>query len=606
MANPFAGNPLTTREHVKAAFESLYDPLRPFFSPGGARVKLGSSGALFSEECEQLEGFARPLYGIVPFCLGSGRFDDWELYRGGIEHGTDPAHPEFWGISGTGQRMVEMAALGFALSFVSEKVWQPLSDKAKDNLTAWLSRINEHELPDNNWQFFRVIVNLGLQTVGRGYDERANQLSLDAIERHYKRDGYYYDGAPGRVDYYVPWAYHTYGLIYASSPLARPEVARRYRQRARQFAGRYEYWFDSRGAAIPFGRSLTYRFAQGAFWGALAFADEEALSWARLKGLYLRHLRYWKTQAISGRDGVLSLGYAYENLHACEPYSSACSPYWCMKYFLALAAPEEHGFWQAEEESSEQFEAELERIRAEPVAGMIFQRDAAHSLLLSAGQDETRFVNTQAKYGKFAYSSRFGFSIAPPELVPEHGVHDSMLALREKTGPWRVRVRTLESFIDERTVYSRWKPWDDVEVETLLVACGMPWHVRIHRIRSSRGLFSAEQGFALGLDGRESAWFEHEYNLERSGICARTGFGTSGIVDLAKGRQADLQRALPNTSLLWPRTVIPRLSSELDPGVSVLACAVIASHRGDTDVFRSCPQLQDEWLERFDRARVLL
>ncbi|MBU5895479.1 DUF2264 domain-containing protein, partial [Vibrio cholerae O1] len=59
------------------------------------------------------------------------------------------------------------------------------------------------------------------------------------------------------------------------------ERLKKIRESATLFAQDYPYWFDRKGRAVPFGRSLTYRFAQGAFWSALVFADLEALPWAK-------------------------------------------------------------------------------------------------------------------------------------------------------------------------------------------------------------------------------------------------------------------------------------------------------------------------------------
>src|SRR5439155_2374868 len=120
-------------------------------------------------------------------------------------------------------------------------------------------------------------------------------------------------------------------------------------ERSRIFAHDFAHWFSEDGSALPFGRSLTYRFAQGAFWGALAFADVEALPWAVVKGLYLRHLRWWMRQPIFSETGLLTIGYTYPNLLMAESYNSPGSPYWALKIFLPLALPEEHPFWRAEE-----------------------------------------------------------------------------------------------------------------------------------------------------------------------------------------------------------------------------------------------------------------
>ncbi len=587
LANPLAGNPLVTRADLQRALHRIFEPLLPHFSPSGARVRLGSSAVLYGAESEELEGFARPLYGIVPLHVGGGRFDHWAIYRRGLVHGTDPEHPDFWGVPRTDQRLVEMAALGFALAYAADEVWQPLSGSQRRRVVQWLAHINEHPLPNCNWHFFRVLVNLGLRSVDAPHDPEQNQQSLDALESHYDSAGVYHDGQPERIDYYVPWAYHTYGLIYAASPHAAPDVAARYRERARQFADAYQYRFDSAGRAIPFGRSLTYRFAQAAFWSALAFADEPALPWGRLKGLLLRNLRYWSTLPIADRDGVLTQGYAYSQTKLCEPYTSTCSPYWCTKAFLALAAPPEHPFWLAAEEPADVWEGELAPVRAEPVSGAVFQRDASQAVMLSAGQHDMQWPDTSAKYGKFAYSSAFGFSVSPDETAPAHGVHDSMLALREDEGRWRVRVQSTERRQAGAWLACRWQPWPDVEIRTLLVATGMPWHLRLHRIQTGRALHVSERGFALGRGPSDHSEVECAVTADGGAVLGRTELGASGMFDLTLdglpddaercARRAELLTPLPGTNVVWPRTVLPCLTTHIEPGASWLGCAVLAT-----------------------------
>lgn len=586
LANPLVGNPLRTRTDLQRAVCDLFTPLLPHFSRGGARVKLGSSGVFFSDAAEELEGFARPLWGIVPLVMGGGRFEHWERYRTGLANGTDPGHPEFWGCAECDQRQVEMAAIGFALAFVPEQIWEPLTAQTRENVVRWLDRINRFSPHANNWQFFRVLVNLGLARVGYGFDEVAQRESLEMLESHYLGDGWYQDGLTGHTDYYIPWAYHTYGLIYAKARHHVPEIAAAYRQRARRFAEDFQHWFDPRGAAVPFGRSLTYRFAQACFWGALVFADEEALPWGRIKGLYLRHLREWARHPISDRDGVLSIGYGYQNLLMSEPYNSSGSPYWAMKFFLALAAPPDHPFWRAEEEPLEP--ASDLSVQRHP--GMIFSRTASQAVALSAGQTELLFPNGVAKYGKFAYSSLFGFSVGVHESTPLHGCHDSMLALREDTGPWRVRGASLERRIEGELLYARWHPWPDVRVETVLTGRA-PWHLRVHRVRTDRRLWSAESGFALPWAGHEPGGEGIERRVAAGAVLVRSPHGESGIRDLAGTREAASQPALPNTNLIARRTVIPLLRGEHAPGTHLLACVVMATDRAAPARWEEPPEI---------------
>ena len=97
-----------------------------------------------------------------------------------------------------------------------------------------------------------------------------------------------------------------YGLILvALDPDPRNE---RYRERARAFAADIGRWYADDGPALVFGRSMTYRFATGGIWGALAFANEEALPWGIIKGYYLRLLRWWAGRPIAGGSHGKKIG----------------------------------------------------------------------------------------------------------------------------------------------------------------------------------------------------------------------------------------------------------------------------------------------------------
>ena len=68
IVNPLAGNPLRSRKDVQKALNDLFEPLLPFFSAGGARVSLSETAAHFDRAAADLEGFARPLWGLAPIC----------------------------------------------------------------------------------------------------------------------------------------------------------------------------------------------------------------------------------------------------------------------------------------------------------------------------------------------------------------------------------------------------------------------------------------------------------------------------------------------------------------------------------------------------------
>jgi len=139
-------------------------------------------------------------------------------------------------------------------------------------------------------------------------------------------------------DYYIPWAIQYYGLLYSKFAAdTDPQRAALYRQRAQLFAQQFVYWFDANGTALPFGRSLTYRFAQNSFWAACIWAELEPLPLPVMKGLIVRNFQWWLNQKMFDRDGILTIGYCYPQMYMAERYNAPGSPYWGMKSFLLLA-----------------------------------------------------------------------------------------------------------------------------------------------------------------------------------------------------------------------------------------------------------------------------
>jgi hypothetical protein len=586
--NPMWGNPLRSRADVEAALRASFAPLLPFFSEGGARVRLNGAAAHFDRAAADLEGFARPLWGLVPLAAGGGQFEYWDLYRRGLANGTDPDHPEYWGpVTSTDQRMVELAAIGLAMRMIPEHIWDPLDERAKANVAAYLIEARRHAYANNNWKFFRVLVDLGLERCGIAFDRSLTTAYLDELDGFYLGDGWYRDGIVRRIDHYIPFAMHFYGLLYARLSTGDEARASRLVERAKLFARDIRHWFDDEGGVLAFGRSLTYRYACGGVWGALAYAGVEALPWGEIKGHYLRHLRWWSKLPIADRDGILSIGYGYPNLFMSESYNSAGSPYWAFKAFLPLALPDDHPFWTAEEQPA--------RFQAEPVSfrhpGMVMIHTPGNVVALSSGQQNWEMRAGAEKYAKFVYSSRYGFSVEADARAYDKGAFDGALALSDDRRHFRVREQNEVARLAGSLLYSEWFPWADVKVETWLLPAS-PWHIRVHRITTPRALHATEGGFAVGrADGNTDIVVE-----ETGRAVARTPTDLSAIVDLmtADRRVGRTQKALPNTNLIVARTLVPQLRGRIATGVTVLASAAMALPAEHADAaLAAVPSLPD-------------
>ncbi|CCX34487.1 Similar to hypothetical protein AOR_1_140154 [Aspergillus oryzae RIB40]; acc. no. XP_001819314 [Pyronema omphalodes CBS 100304] len=490
--------------------------------------------------------------------------------------------------------MVEMAPMGFWLATCGSSFLGQLGKREKGNIENWFGSVNSRELmtspqmPDTNWLWFRVFSNLGLRSLGLAYNASKLKTDMDHLDSFYVGSGWSTDGPRNiQMDYYSgPFAIQTSQLIYSKlAAETDPERCKEYKDRARQYALDHIHYFDAEGRAIPFGRSTTYRFAMAAFWGALAYAfgpDDPLptpLTWGIVKGLLLRNLRWWSKQpAIFTPSGTLSIGYCYPNMYFTENYNSPGSPYWCMKAFLPLAVSKTHPFWSSVEEV-------YPLASIPPVVRLhkplhIVSHRGGHTMLLSSGQFCSYPLKaTQAKYGKFAYSSAFGFSVPTGSYQLEQHAIDSMIGLSDDEGEtWKTRRLALDARIEiiggGPVLRSKWTPWDDVEVETYLIPPteeAPNWHLRVHKIRTEREIKTAEGGFAIygqDEDGRHLGEFGQNtvdgYREKSGSAVAVSRAGVVGIVELGtEKRKGEVLRADANSNLMESRTVIPTLHRDL-------------------------------------------
>ena len=320
------------------------------------------------------------------------------------------------------------------------------------------------------------------------------------------------------------------------------------------------------------------------FWGALAFADVDLpapLTWGVVKGLQLRNLRYWARQpGAYNSDGTFTIGYVYPNHNMTENYNSPGSPYWFCKSFITLALPATHSFWASPEEPLPP--ALLNALKPLYKPLHIATNRGGHTYVLSSGQQCSYPVKqSAAKYGKFAYSAAFAYSVPSGALTLEEHAPDSALELSADAGEtWKLRRETREARIEtisdgQCVLRSMWYPWPDVAVETWLVPPTEDaplWHLRVHRIRSARPLLSAEGGWAIFGQGKEDRALEPSTGeaygtFEESGEArAASKAGVSGIAELRRraGRTGRAMRTDANTNLMVPRAVMPTLMEEHD------------------------------------------
>lgn len=551
----------------------------------------------------EFEALCRPLWVILPALLGceaeGNPLPAWleeEVigYRQSLLVGTNPENPDAWPpLFDHDQRLVDATLFGLVLALQPRLFGETMTPQQRARMVAWFGRCRECAYGENNWRFFRIFVLLGLQVFIEEWPEAAPldevrqswqeciEADLQMLDGFYLDQGWYKDGADGLRDYYVPFGFHFYGLLFGHfCPGHRLTPV--FRQRVCEFLEVYGRLFDTEGAGIAYGRSQTYRFAQASLFsicltcGLYREADNQVPEWftqGTLRDLLTRHLRYWLRQPIFSSDGTLSVGYGYPNHQMAEEYNAFGSPGWGFKFFWFLALPEGHPFWTAEallenplpDGDSAQAEAHWLVRRTE---------GGAHAWFLNAGQWRESWMprHAEEKYAKFAYSSRFGFAVSTAQRRLFHTAVDSSLAASEDGEYWRLRGRTVESQVTDSGVVSTWRPWPGPRHDTAITSWLIPLdagHLRIHRVVSTEVFFLAEGGFACPDEGEPCL-----EPLVPTAEKERTVFLRSGTLSVGgrllatAGAFAEVavteHRLAPQAHLLFPQAHIPLLTGQFN------------------------------------------
>jgi len=558
-------NPLKTRNDVKDALLELLHPLEGCFSQYG--LKYGSGTAQHGDFVGEIEAVARPLWGISPLMAAGDGYQCFEKYLEKIIEGTNPTSKGYWGVLlREEQRMVEMASISVGMIIARKHYWDALTQPQQDNLYNWLAQINHHEIHVSNWRFFRILVNLAFKLCDRQHDQARLTQDLETIDSMYIARGWYTDGIRPQIDYYIPFAIHFCGLLYATYADFDPVYPPLFKQRAIEFAKTFPAFFASSGEAIPFGRSMTYRFAMSAFFGALALSGIEAIPWGEVKYLALQNLRHWFKQDIFTDNGELSIGYYYPNLVMAEAYNAFGSTYWAMKAFMFMAVPQNHPFWTAKEKAPK-----LPDHIPIPEARGIIQGDDTQRQFFVVGQHAAPWLShAQSKYEKFVYSSHFGFSVPKSTIGLSQGAFDNTLAVCENDDFYRMKYGVESYQIYDDYLYSKWKPWSNVIIESYIIPI-FPWHVRIHMVDTKRKLALADGGFAIDRQGGL-------IRINDDNCCAVIRpESISAMINLYGQQQPIIVQTEPNTNLMTPLTLIPTLTATVSPGIYTFASAILGA-----------------------------
>ena len=545
------------REYIDWVICSVNDSLHI------GEIKHGDVGTSFSKKCSQMEAVTRALWGVIAlYCSGDYEADgkiNYEEIKKRIVAGIDPENIYYWGsLEDYGHQAVEMIPIALYLYICKKKSWDTFSEIERKKIIVWLKRILYVKLPNNNWNFFKIITVQCLYLL----EVEKNPLEVckkefNNIESLYLGNGWYSDGTTKQRDYYVAFAFHFYSLLYVL--LAKNDKENPFREiyenRSKQFAKQFIYWFASDGASVPFGRSLIYRHAHVAFWSVLELScHESGFSKGQIKGIIGRNFEWWKKKD-SNSYRKLQLGYTYPNASLAEDYNGIASSYWCLKSALILWAGDD--FWNAEEEKLPLLNDIS--VQKEGFLTLTRNKNGNHIIAFMNGQESANLItNCAAKYGKFAYSSLLGFSVSRSNINYKTGAYDSTLAISLDNKHFYTRDQVLWQKQYENYCVSEWSPMREISITTYLIP-GNPMHIRIHQIKSKYDCYLYDGGFCVD---RENVTIKKS----DSDICINSnGINSDAKILFGKGI---CEKAYPdaNTSIYFPRSVYPYLYFKCDKG----------------------------------------
>ena len=472
-------SPLTgmTRQHwmdaatylLDGAFSYIHtldDPMRFPKQPGKSYPTDGKFN-----KTENLEGLCRTMFVAIPLLkenpdlvLNGIKVGDY--YRQQLRNMSDPSKSGYIQHlkGGPSQTLVEFGALALSLTVMPEIIWEPLTQKEKDDLAALMLSYGNGPTIGSNWRFFNIFVMSFFKDHGYEVkDSYMDELLLKSLAQ-YRGYGWYNDSPA--YDYYSMWAFQMYGMIWAHyyGEKFNPEAGRQFVSNFRDLVPNYPYMFAKDGKMNMYGRSITYRIAAAVPFPLMGWLNDPSIDYGWMRRIASSTLLQFLENPALMEDRVPTLGFYGAFEPAVQIYSCRGSVYWMGKAFLGLLLPADNPFWTAIENNGA-WEKELQSgkvynkfmegsntlVTNYPNSGTSEIRAWCHE---TVAKDWQKFRSTE-NYNKLSYNTAFPWMADSPD-----GKVSMNYAVLNDKQEWEVlRLYTFKKFEDG--IYYR-----DAELET--------------------------------------------------------------------------------------------------------------------------------------------
>lgn len=542
--------------HSKQSYtQLLYRFLKPFellYNANSSSIVIpGELDVSYSKETMRIESFSRSLLG---WTFLNGHENTKRIIFSMIKNGVNPNHPAYWGeIKDYDQKIVEMFPI-LLFCIENRQLYQSeLSDIDRFNISVWFNQINTVEVPQNNWLFFIILVNSFLCNLSLDYSETKINKAFIKIHSMYKGDGWYSDGESQQCDYYIPFAFHYYSLLFVKYN-EKHEQAGILLERSKEFAKSFALFFADNGCAVAYGRSLTYKFAQVAFWSIYSLFVTDLNELAFIKGIINRNIEWWLEQSIFDYNGFLQIGYSYSNQFMTEYYNAKGSSYWSLKSFVLLLNSNKE-FFEVEQIP---YRVNETNYSIPAIFSNIISHNGQSYLFINGQKSSNEFGNAEAKYEKFLYTTICAPCIARSISGIENLAPDNTLALQIGDN---IFVRKNSLIIANRTdvMISEWRVMDNIVIRSYVFP-GAPYHYRVHAVNSDKDIRLFDFGTAVykSNDCKESV-------KDNRAVCFnKTQY--SMIYPVSDNGLACICNCSPNVNLQYTKVVIPYVYFDVKKG----------------------------------------
>lgn len=472
-------SPLTgmTRQHwmdaatylLDGAFSYIHtldDPMRFPKQPGKSYPTDGKFN-----KTENLEGLCRTMFIAIPLLkenpdlvLNGIKVGDY--YRQQLRNMSDPSKSGYIQHlkGGPSQTLVEFGALALSLTVMPEIIWEPLTQKEKDDLAALMLSYGNGSTIGSNWRFFNIFVMSFFKD--HGYEVKDSYMDelLQKSLAQYRGYGWYNDSPA--YDYYSMWAFQMYGMIWAHyyGEKFNPEAGRQFVSNFRDLVPNYPYMFAKDGKMNMYGRSITYRIAAAVPFPLMGWLNDPSIDYGWMRRIASSTLLQFLENPALMEDRVPTLGFYGAFEPAVQIYSCRGSVYWMGKAFLGLLLPADNPFWTAVENNgawekefqpgkvyNKFMEGSNTLVTNYPNSGTSEIRAWCHE---TVAKDWQKFRSTE-NYNKLSYNTAFPWMADSPD-----GKVSMNYAVLNAKQEWEVlRLYTFKKFEDG--IYYR-----DAELET--------------------------------------------------------------------------------------------------------------------------------------------